>query len=112
MSSIRINIKKNNLTNASAEIREGMRTALTKFQADVEAHAEAAVPVDTGTLKGSLSSDLGDTSLRMHWAAPYAGYVNFGTRHMEARPFASDAVDTAEPGLQAAVADIAKRLGS
>jgi len=109
--SIKITIKKNNLDFASKEVREAMSTAMQKFQFDFEAQALSAVPVDTGTLKNSYSSEVTDTSFRGHFAAPYAAFVEWGTRFMAAQPYAEPAVRAVEPGLQAAIDDIAARLG-
>jgi hypothetical protein len=109
--SMKINIRMNKLPQASEAVREGVAVALEKYALDVEAKATAWVPVDTGTLKNSLSTEIGPTKIRLHWAAPYAAYVNFGTRHVEGCYFASDAAEVCEPALQVALADIESRLG-
>lgn len=107
---MQIIVKMNKLPQASGNLRAAMRDVLSKFQLDMEAHAGATVPVDTGTLKNSVSHELTDISLTIRWEAPYAGFVNFGTRFMAARPFVSDAVTLATPGLQAAMAEIEGKL--
>lgn len=104
-------IKMNKLPQASEAVREGVAVALEKYALDVEAKATVNTPVDTGTLKNSLSTEISDTSVRLHWAAPYAAYVEFGTRYQEGQHFATDAAKEAEPALQAALADIESRLG-
>lgn len=109
--SMKMVIKMNKLPQASQAVREGVATALEKFALDVEAQATVNTPVDTGTLKNSLSTEISDTSIRLHWAAPYAAYVEFGTRHMEGQHFVTDAVENCTPALQAALADIESRLG-
>ncbi|MGC4107817.1 MAG: HK97 gp10 family phage protein [Thermomicrobiales bacterium] len=108
---IHLKIKMNKLPQASAKLREGVAIALEKFALDVEAQATANTPVDTGTLKNSLSTAIGPTDIRLYWAAPYAAYVEFGTRHMEGQYFVSDAFENCEPALQAALADIESRIG-
>ena len=47
------------------------------------------VPVKTGTLKRSIVLSIEDDGLTAHVDAyeHYAGYVNYGTRLMESRPF-------------------------
>lgn len=56
--------------------------------------ARARCPVRSGRLKGSIRSrtDAAGRSVMLYATAPYAGFVNGGTRHMAARPFLDDAV--------------------
>lgn len=50
--------------------------------------ARRIVPVDTGRLKASIQvEDAGHEKARVHATAPYAGYVELGTRHMAAQPY-------------------------
>lgn len=103
---IQVKIKMNKLPEASAKLREAVKEAQEKFLDDVENLATATVPVDTGKLKGSKERSEG----RIAWTAEYAAYVNFGTRHMAPQPFASDAVEKAEPTLIAALQEIEGKL--
>lgn len=46
----------------------------------------------------------------IHSQAVYSGYVNYGTRHMFARPFFSDMVETVEEIFSKDMTDVAKGL--
>lgn len=68
--------------------------------------AEANPPVDTGNLKGFVSV----TENSVTWHAYYAGWVNYGTRYMEARPFVDDAVAAVQPMFVQAIEAMVKQL--
>ena len=55
-------------------------------------NAEAGVPVDTGTLQGSIQKEVtksGSKIVGRVWTEgiPYAAYIEFGTSKAQARPF-------------------------
>lgn len=53
-----------------------------------EARAKAEAPVRTGFLRSSIGSRMTtQTGGELIAKANYAGYVNYGTRHMAGRPF-------------------------
>jgi HK97 gp10 family phage protein len=104
---VTIRVKFNRLGDIARELPEAAETIVDKFLTDVDADATINTPVDTGYLKNSKVREKN----RIAWGADYAAYVNFGTRFMEAQPFASNAVEHALPGAEAAVADLAGRLG-
>lgn len=99
-------MKKNNLDKIAAKLPVETDLVIDKFIHDVDAHATASTPVDTGKLKNSKKVTKG----RIHWSAEYAGHVNFGTRNTPAQPFASDAVEKCLPGLEEALADLESRI--
>lgn len=68
--------------------------------------AEASPPVDTGNLKGFVSV----TENSVTWHAYYAGFVNYGTSKMAARPFVDDAVAAVQPMFVAAMEAMASQL--
>lgn len=57
--------------------------------AEMQAKAQQNAPVDTGTLKRSIGLEMADGGLtaEVEATADYAGYVEYGTRPMEAQPF-------------------------
>lgn len=57
--------------------------------AELQAKAQRNAPVDTGTLKRSISLELRDGGLtaESEATAEYAPYVEWGTRFMNAQPF-------------------------
>lgn len=99
---VTIIVRSNKLAAIAAALPDAVEMVLEKFMLDVDADATAHTPVDSGNLKNSRQP----SKFRIYWPAHYAAYVNFGTRFMAARPFASDAVDRALPGLEAALDDL------
>lgn len=69
---------------------------------------KARCPVDTGHLKQSYDYDVQEESSRtvgyVGTSVEYAGYVEYGTRHMQAQPHA-------RPALEASREDIVDELG-
>lgn len=62
--------------------------------------ARQLCPVDTGNLRGSLSSEMvkatnGDVVGRVGTNVPYAVFVHEGTKKMAGRPFLKDALSAA-----------------
>lgn len=61
-------------------------------------NAQAGVPVQTGRLQGSITKDVRRLNLMSFQGTiatkgiPYAGYVEYGTRKMKARPFMRPAI--------------------
>lgn len=105
-SGVTIRVKFNNLGAIAAAMPDAVDLVLEKFIIDVDADAAVNTPVDQGYLKNSR--EVGGK--RIYWPAHYAAYQNFGTRFMAARPFATNAVDKAMPGAQAAFADLESML--
>ena len=59
-----------------------------------EATAKIMAPIDTGYLRGSIAGEMvTDTAGELAAAAEYAPHVEFGTRHMNARPFMIPALE-------------------
>lgn len=103
---VTIKVVHNRLPEMAAKLPVATELAIDKFLGDVDGYATARTPVRTGYLKNARSRGKGWIA----WDAGYAAYVNFGTRHMAARPFASDAYNRALPGFMAALADLERFL--
>jgi HK97 gp10 family phage protein len=77
----------------------------------VEADAKRIVPVRTGTLQRSIHSRQLEP---MRWwvgsEVHYAGYVEFGTSRMRARPYLRPAWANVEPRLKDAIARLVEEL--
>ena len=83
------------------------RPMMTKKQARLEhrsrrvsdPNAQAGVPVRTGALQGSIKKTVEQTAFLKYQGKvethglPYAGYIEFGTSKMKARPFMRPAVE-------------------
>lgn len=65
--------------------------------------ARALCPVKTGYLRSTIFGKIEDWILKVVASAHYAGYVEFGTRYMEARRFLSRAVELRMQSLVKAV---------
>ena len=77
----------------------------------VEAKAKDDVPVDTGTTKNSISATQEDElAWRVGPTTEYAPFLEYGTRHMIARPFLIPAVEVEMPRLELALAQLVMRL--
>jgi HK97 gp10 family phage protein len=51
-------------------------------------------PVDTGVLRNSITVSSAEEGAQVSATVPYARFVQFGTRYMEAQPFISDEVNS------------------
>jgi len=71
-------------------------------------HAPA---IDSGILHDSIDSKMiGPTSAMAYTNVEYAQHLEYGTVHMEPRPFLVPAAEQVRPGFEAAVAAALKRL--
>jgi HK97 gp10 family phage protein len=57
------------------------------------------VPVKTGYLKSTIGSSNAANALQLFVTASYAGYINYGTRRMRARPFFTGPVERQAPNM-------------
>jgi HK97 gp10 family phage protein len=105
-----VRIKFNNLDKVAAALPREVGDIVAKGIHDIDAHATAATPRDTGKLANSKSVDIDGTSGSVHWSAEYAGHVNFGTRNMNAQPFATDAAEKVFPSIEAALRELEGRI--
>lgn len=80
--------------------------ALRKTALDIEADAKIFVPVDTGALKNSISSDIDDFHAEIGPTMDYAHFVEGGTSKMAPQPYMAPAAERRIPGLRRAVIDI------
>lgn len=97
MIGMRLNVRENNLPRFSSRLRgnvaSAMRNGMTNFNRIVDP------PVDTGFLTGNRThvypsaNFFGGLKGKTTFNAAYAGYVHDGTRFMEGRPYATDAID-------------------
>jgi len=59
----------------------------------IEGEAKQRCPVDTGMLRGSITSERIPRGAQVGPHTEYAAYVEYGTRHMAAQPYMGPAVD-------------------
>lgn len=98
----------------SAPDRVGAKAsaAIRKTAYDIEADAKALVPVDTGFLKNSITTDFqgdgrsGRMGAEIGPTAEYGGYVEEGTSRQEPQPYLRPAFDRRKEGLVKAMEQI------
>ena len=73
---------------------EAVRQAMMNVAQDILATANTLVPVRTGYLKSTIAIEQpSNFQLKIKATAPYAYYVEFGTRKMSARLFLTNSVN-------------------
>lgn len=77
---------------ASSAIRE------TAFA--IEAKSKMICPVDTGNLRGSISTTTGHLSAEIGPTAEYGHFVEYGTSRMRPQPYMGPAADSELPLLE------------
>ena len=100
------------LAKASAEVTRRAQVVVRKTAADIEASGKRNAPVDTGHLRGSISTtmSIGGLSAEIGPTASYGAYVEFGTRRMRPQPFMRPAADQHFPEFTEAVARLSQDL--
>ena len=91
---------------AHKRIRQGIADGAVMVQAD----AQRLAPVDTGRLRSSLATrETGPLSFEMYTNLNYSMYVEAGTRHAPAQPYARPAF---EMNRQLIIANLQKSLAN
>lgn len=98
-------VRSNRLPEIGAAIRPAVVAEVQRAAFDIEARAKAKTPVRTGTLRRSIHSlfQNGGLTALVGPSVLYGKFVEFGTRHMAARPFMRPAAEQVLPGFAAAV---------
>ena len=89
---MRVDVRLNRLGEMRAKTRqrsgERVRRGLDRLAQEVRTES----PVDTGFMRDHVTPRmLGEQDGEVHVEAPYSGFVNYGTRHQAANPFADRA---------------------
>lgn len=80
--------------------------AIGKTAHDIERDAKLIVPVDTGFLRNSITSDIDPLSAEIGPTAKYGEYVEDGTSRQEPQPYMRPAYDRNKDGLVRALEQI------
>lgn len=116
----------NNFGKIADAIRPACAKVVKKVAFDIQAHAQANAPVDTGFLRNSIYTVTSEGSTYQGGAkalpeiphppdeltayaavgAEYGAYVEYGTRYMAGQPFWEPAVESVRPGFDAAMSAI------
>lgn len=107
----KIVIKYNRLPQIAEHLPEAVSAIVRKAAFDVEANAKAVVPVDTGKLKNSISSEF-PTPTRAIIAphTEYAHFVEYGTRRQRAKPYMRPAAEKVKAAFFEACRRLEERL--
>jgi len=76
----------------------------------IKVDAQDLCPVKTGTLRGSIKTQIDGASATVTASTEYAWYVEYGTRKMAPRSFMRRAADINEPKYYAAMDALAANL--
>lgn len=79
--------------------------ALLNWAGKVEELAKKLVPVRTGFLRSSIYAMIQGWIATVGASAPYASFVEFGTRYMQARPYLYPAIQQYLPELEQIILD-------
>lgn len=95
---VTIRIVSNRLPQISAAIRPTVSAEVKRATLDIQARAQALVPVLTGTLRRSITSQFpSDLTGIVGPSVAYGLYVEFGTRRRGARPYMRPAAEAVLP---------------
>jgi len=78
-------------TDASMKARVQQR--LEELAESIKETAQRIAPVRTGYLRSTIFTEAAEWTVKVGASAPYAAYVEFGTRFMHGRRFLSQAVE-------------------
>lgn len=80
----------------SVDIKSAIQEGLEAFAFEIEGESKKNSPIDTGRLRASITTDIGNLKARVSPHVDYAGYVHEGTKRMRARPFMAIGLSRAE----------------
>ena len=89
-------------------VLERLQKDIEKAALTLEKNAKQNCPVDTGKLRASITTEVGNLEAEVGTNVEYALYVEFGTSKQSAQPFMRPALDKAITQLNR---DMAKTLG-
>ena len=74
-------------SNISKRLPGALQKSLESFAYTVEGESKRVSPVDTGTMRRSIGTTMGNLQATIKPNVYYAGFVHWGTYKMRARPF-------------------------
>ena len=100
------------LEKLDSAMQRQIREQLAKWAVNVKDAAKQLAPVRTGYLRSSLYAEIQGWTAKIGAEVSYAGFVEFGTRYMQARPYIYPALQKHLPQLEQIILealDAAKR---
>lgn len=96
------------------EIMPELNNAVRNTAFKIEASAKRAAPVDTGRLRGSITTEFKSSNsnpkAEVGTNVEYAPYIEYGTIKMAAKPFLNPAYDRHIDDFEAEVSRIVRRV--
>lgn len=108
---VKITIQSNRFREIARKAHKAANVIVRKAAIDVEAHAKAVVPVDTGMLKNSITTEYPtETSAIVAPHTEYEQYVEYGTRRQRAKPYMRPAAEKVRPSFVVACEKLEEHL--
>lgn len=85
---------------------------LEHWAMEVREYARSLAPVRTGYLRSTIYATVKDWVAEIGAEASYAMFVEFGTRHMKARPYLYPAIQEHLPRLEAVIVEALEHAAS
>jgi len=82
-----------------ASMRTLIQQRLQELAEAIKETAQRIAPVRTGYLRSTIFTETAEWTVKVGASAPYAAYVEFGTRFMQGRRFLVQAVEAHRPQL-------------
>lgn len=95
---------------AAVNLRRGAAEICLRAAARAAEKARRRVPVRTGRLRGSIRSGAsGDCGAEVSASAPYAAFVEYGTRRKAARPYLMPSAKEEVSAMKSELSALVKR---
>lgn len=107
---IKITVDTSNFDINDVDVNEIVQREIEKTAYKIERGAKANCPVDTGHLRRSITTEIGDLEADIGSNVEYAGYVHDGTRYQSAQPFLETAANAEVDRLEERIANAIERL--
>ena len=78
---------------ADASMKARVQQRLQELAESIKDTAQRIAPVRTGYLRSTIFTEAAEWTVKVGASAPYAAYVEYGTRFMHGRRFLSQAVE-------------------
>jgi len=89
---------------ADSSLQASVHQRLDEWANSVKEMAQQLTPVRTGYLRSTIYAQVEDWTVKIGAHAPYAAYVEHGTRFMRGRRFLSQSVEAHVPQIESVIA--------
>jgi HK97 gp10 family phage protein len=85
--------------NLVPEMEKSFNEITTQYANSILQEMRSIVPVKTGYLKSTIGGGTSTNKMELYVTASYAGYINYGTSRIRARPFFTGPVEKQAPNM-------------